>query len=295
MRSSPTASPTTRTSSPSSTSSLHPSGSPTSSSGRCASTAGRSPTTPPSAPGSSTTGSRVAATIRRRSTQTNEPARCAVLLPLPSALPQPLALIEVGASAGLCLHPDRYRYDGAPPIGDPGAQPLLECETTGPVPIPDKVPQVVWRAGVDLNPLDPADPDDVRWLECLVWPGRDDRLARLRVALQVARRQPAPIVRGDLTRALAPLLHQLPAETTPVVFHSAVLPYLSESDRREFTALVQEAPCHWIANEAPATLPEVHAALPPAAPFRTGEFVVALDGRPMAVAAPHGRYLRWLS
>src|SRR5262249_2201673 len=46
-----------------------------------------------------------------RSTQTNEPARCAVLLPVLAKLPQPLALIEVGASAGLCLLPDLYGYD----------------------------------------------------------------------------------------------------------------------------------------------------------------------------------------
>ena len=51
------------------------------------------------------------ATMLARTTQTNEPARCAVLLPLLAALPQPLALIEVGASAGLCLLPDRYGYD----------------------------------------------------------------------------------------------------------------------------------------------------------------------------------------
>ena len=47
----------------------------------------------------------------KRTTQTNEPARCAVFLPLLTGLPQPLALIEVGASAGLCLLPDRYGYD----------------------------------------------------------------------------------------------------------------------------------------------------------------------------------------
>src|SRR4030095_9103173 len=50
------------------------------------------------------------ATMLARTTQTNEPARCAVVLPLLAALPQPLALIEVGASGGLCLLPERYCY-----------------------------------------------------------------------------------------------------------------------------------------------------------------------------------------
>src|SRR5690349_2503776 len=51
------------------------------------------------------------ATMNQRRTQTNEPGRCAALLPLLARLPQPLALLEVGASAGLCLYPDRYGYD----------------------------------------------------------------------------------------------------------------------------------------------------------------------------------------
>lgn len=45
-------------------------------------------------------GDDLAATMRARRTQTNEPARCAVLLPALAQLPQPLALIEVGVSAG---------------------------------------------------------------------------------------------------------------------------------------------------------------------------------------------------
>src|SRR6266478_1938368 len=106
------------------------------------------------------------ATMMARTTQTNEPARCAVLLPLLAALPEPLALIEVGASAGLCLLPDRYGYD----YGDaalPGA-PVLRCRSRGSGKLPDHKPEVAWRAGLDLNPVDLNDPAEVAWLEALV-------------------------------------------------------------------------------------------------------------------------------
>ena len=130
-------------------------------------------------------GDRLAAVMAARRTQTNEPARCATLLPALAALPQPLALIEVGASAGLTLLPDRYSYEYSSAQGsrrvdgtDPAA-PLLRCAVTGPVPVPARVPAVAWRAGLDLSPLDVSDPGDVRWLHCLVWPGESDRARRL--------------------------------------------------------------------------------------------------------------------
>jgi hypothetical protein len=53
----------------------------------------------------------IRATMMARTTQTNEPARCATLLPLLARLRPPLALLEVGAAAGLCLLPDAYAYD----------------------------------------------------------------------------------------------------------------------------------------------------------------------------------------
>ena len=54
-------------------------------------------------------GGELGAVMRSRRTQTNEVGRCAVLLPaLP---PGPLALLEVGASAGLCLLLDQFHYE----------------------------------------------------------------------------------------------------------------------------------------------------------------------------------------
>jgi hypothetical protein len=102
----------------------------------------------------------IEAEMRNRATQTNEAGRCALLLPVLAALPQPLALLDVGASAGLCLYPDRYSYRyGDQQIG--AGVPILDCAATGMVQ-PAGLPTVVWRAGLDLNPLDVTDPADLR-------------------------------------------------------------------------------------------------------------------------------------
>ena len=99
-----------------------------------------------------------------------------------TCLPQPLALIEVGASAGLCLLYDswRYHYTGSRVdrwVGPTKSPLTLSCFTTGDVPVPQEVPAIVWLAGLDLNPIDAADPDARRWLQALIWPEHHERNA----------------------------------------------------------------------------------------------------------------------
>ncbi|MEU4778132.1 DUF2332 domain-containing protein [Micromonospora sp. NPDC023633] len=230
----------------------------------------------------------IEAELRTRATQTNEPGRCAVLLPVLAALPQPLALLEVGASAGLCLHPDRYAYRyGDHTLGT--GEPVLECAATGLVP-PKRLPEVVWRAGLDLNPLRVTDPADVAWLDALIWPEHAHRRARLRAAVAVAASDPPLLARGDLVDDLPALAARAPAGATLVVFHTSVLYQVPAPRREAFADVVRRLPGHWISNESPDVLP--HDALPEP-PDEALHNVLALDGRPLAWTRPHGQAMSW--
>ena len=244
---------------------------------------------------------RVAASMRMRSTQTNEPARCSAFLPVLASLPAPVALIEVGASAGLCLYPDRYSYAFEATIGGPaiggsaivGESTLrLDVACSGPTPIPVGVPDVCWRRGIDLNPLDVGDPDDVAWLRACIWPEQHERRARLDRAVDIAAADPPTILRCDLVDGIDALVASAPVDATTVVFHSAVLSYLTVEQRRAFaTKMRRHADVVWLSNEAP----HVVEGLGIAPPSRPNGFVLGRDGhRALAFTDPHGEWLDWL-
>ena len=97
---------------------------------------------------------------------------------------------------------------------------------------------MVWRAGIDLSPVDVTDDDAVRWLETMVWPEQEERRERLRAAVRIAREDPPYLVRGDLLDELPALVAQAPAQATLVVFHSAVIAYLEPADRERFATMM---------------------------------------------------------
>ena len=253
--------------------------------------------------GDGMSGGPIRRTILERATQTNEVGRLATLYPAFASLApdkpgRSVALLEVGASAGLCLYPDRYSYrwsfpDGSRQETDLGGA-LLACRATGPVPGLMLAP-VGWRAGIDLSPVDVTDDDAVRWLENLVWPEQEDRRERLRTAVAIAREDPPYLVRGDLLERLPSLIEEAPPEATLVVFHSAVIAYLEHPARERFAAmmagLVAEGRCHWVSNEGPRVLPGL---VPQGVDVPFGRFVLAVDGHPVALTHGHGHELDWL-
>jgi hypothetical protein len=234
------------------------------------------------------------AVMLERSTQTNEPARCATLLPVLARLKQPIALLEVGASAGLCLFPERYSYvyGGATLSSGDADAPVFKCDANRRTPVPSRLPEVAWRAGIDLHPLSVADDDDMGWLRLLVWREQTDRLANLDRAIRIAKRHPPRIVQGDLLTGMEALASEMPRESTRVVFHSAVLAYLPKSARERFVGMVSGLDVTWISNEHPSVFPELAAKVRAGIP--AGRFLLAVDGDPVGLTGPHGQSIDWI-
>lgn len=146
--------------------------------------------------------------LRTKTTQTNEVGRCAALLPALCAIDGPVSLVEVGTSAGLQLLMDRYAYDygSAGSVGESSL--VLRAEARGGVPVPDRLPEVVFRKGIDIAPVDVRDAEQVRWLEACVWADNEDRLTTLRAAIEIARADPPEIVQGDLVDEIERVLDE---------------------------------------------------------------------------------------
>ncbi|WP_066516202.1 DUF2332 domain-containing protein [Curtobacterium ammoniigenes] len=225
-------------------------------------------------------------------TRTNEARRCAVLLPEFANIAGPIALLEVGASAGLCLYPDRYAYRFVTDSGTHQLQPVggssvvLETVLRGRA-APTRLPEIVWRAGIDLNPLDVREPASLEWLETLIWPEHDERRRDLRAAASVVAAEPPLLVAGDLNEVFEDVATLAPADATLVVFHSSVLVYLTPDARASFIRTVRASRAVWISNEGKSVLPEITQQLPSVTDNGT---VLAVDGAPVAIVGPHGQY-----
>ena len=232
-----------------------------------------------------------------RTTQTNEPARCAVLLPALAPFQQPLALLEVGASAGLCLYPDYYCYDYGRQIV-PATNttlikpPVFRCTTNTETPLPNATPEICWRTGLDLNPLDVSSKEQMDWLETLVWPEQQERAERLQSAIAVVRHTPPKLYAGNLLDDLSSIATTAPADAQLVIFHTAVLSYVREpSQRAQFADLMEDLNAIWLSNEAPSVFPEQAQRAPP--PPQKGSFLMSINAQPVAWTEPHGQYIHW--
>ena len=201
--------------------------------------------------------------------QTNEVGRCAPLafgfLELASTYRLPLRLLEVGASAGLNLRFDHYRYGGGG--AELGGRARARSTSPG---CGSRLPRtcrrdlvVVERRGCDRRPIDIGAAEGRLQLESSLWADQTTRLERLRGAFEVAAREPATVEHASVDEWLPRMVGEPRRGITTVVYHAIVYEYFSDAVRRAFHEALdargrraprRDAPLAWLRFEAtPAT------------------------------------------
>ncbi|MBC7987891.1 MAG: DUF2332 domain-containing protein, partial [Sphingomonadaceae bacterium] len=195
--------------------------------------------------------------------QTNEPGRSssfvAGMLWLARRLPARFEVLEIGSSAGLNLMLDRYRYEfPGVSVGPEDAPIRLAPEWRGPPPPAGSIAFESMR-GVDIAPVDLADPAQAARLSAYIWHEHEVRFGRFERAITMVRERPPALERGDAADWIEARLAEPQREgVTRLLVHSIVWQYLGEARQARIVAAMEEAgaqataecPLAWLALEA---------------------------------------------
>ena len=228
--------------------------------------------------------------------QTNEVSRSSALiggyLLVARETGLPLRLLETGASAGLNLRWNSYRYEEAGRVwGDPASPVRLTGAFNEGVPPFDVEARVVERRGCDLAPLDPTTEDGRLTLTSFAWAEERWRVDLLRAACEVATRVPVRVDQADACDWIEEHLHPVDGAAT-VLVHSIFRMYLPDAAKVRFDRAVNaagasataSAPLAWLRMEWDVDQVLVHLTTWPGG-----------DTRLLAHTDHRGRNVRWLA
>ena len=230
--------------------------------------------------------------------QTNEVRRSIALLggflEVAAETGLPLRIFEIGASAGLNLSWDRYRYElGGSAWGDPAASVRMDTDWRGPLPPLEAPVRVIERAACDRRPTDLSDPDQRRRLLSYFWPDQTERLARIHAAIAFAVETGVRVETATAAEWTRARVAPKPGAAT-VIFHSSFWPYLPPDGQGELRRIIEaigaratrEAPFAWLSKE------------PPTDKLAADELTLTLwpggEARRLAETHPHGAWVKWL-
>jgi hypothetical protein len=219
--------------------------------------------------------------LAARGCQTNEVGRSAALLggflEVAHRTRLPLRILEIGASAGLNLLWDRYRYEAPGGAWGDVASPVRFTRSFEVPPPMHRSAHVVERKGCDLNPIDPTSEEGALTLRSLVWADQPARLAQLDGAIRLAAKTPVEVETAAAAEFVERELAVPRRDVATVVFHSVFMLYVSAEERLRIEAAIGRANVFELAFE-------------PAEP----RFEVRLNGELMGTSLPHGTEVRWL-
>jgi hypothetical protein len=237
--------------------------------------------------------------ISTRLVQTNEVRRCGCLLPAFALVSsryrgRPLALVEIGASAGLNLLWDRYGYDYGEGrrYGDPRLPVQIACVLQGNrrPPLPAALPTMGTCLGIDLHPIDVCDPDAALWLRALVWPDERGRTELLQAALKIAQQDPPKLIAGNALDQLPEVLATIPDDESLCVFHTHTVNQFPVEARARLSALfAAHAAIRDLSRVSIEWLGDGHPRLELVS-FEDGVMTAQL----LAYCGSHGEWLEWL-
>jgi hypothetical protein len=178
--------------------------------------------------------------------QTNEVGRAAGLavgfLHVAAQAGLPWRLLEVGASAGLNLRWDRFRYGGGGVAWGPPDSPVdldgMWAEAPAHV---DATVEIADRRGCDASPVDPTTEEGRLTLQASLWADQVERFSRLAGAVSLAREVPAGVDEAPVDSWIADRLADPADGLVTVVFHSVVEEYLPDPVRDRFRRAVTDA------------------------------------------------------
>ncbi len=229
--------------------------------------------------------------------QTNEVGRSACLLggflEIARQTEGVLHLYEIGASAGLNLAWDQYRYTLAGATWGPDHGIVhLTPDWQGQLPPLHAVAQVASRQGCDIRPIDLYDPGFQRQAEAYIWPDQFDRLARFRAAADTVRRLGISVDKADAADWLTQQLAKHQAKGVRIVFHSIMWQYLSRAAQEDITRQLNDA-----GAKATTNAPLAWLRLEPEDVKGPPSLMLTLwpggQTQKLAVCHPHGKSVMW--
>ncbi len=217
--------------------------------------------------------------------QTNEVGRSAALLggflEVAHRSRKPLVILEIGASAGLNLRWDRYRYESSQGAwGDAGSHVRFTHSFEAPPPL-NRSADVVERKGCDLNPIDPTTGEGALTLRSFVWADQLGRMAQLDGALETAAETPVAVERLGAADFLERELGRMRPDVATVVFHSVFMQYVDDAEKARIEAALESGASHHLSFEPGETA--------------GARFEIRLDGELLGTSLAHGTGVRWLA
>jgi len=169
----------------------------------------------------------------------------------------------------------------------------IECLLRGETrpPLPRQLPRIASRIGIDLDPINLNNPENVQWLRALVWPEQEKRAKQLEQAIQLAKQQPPHILAGNAIDLLPGLIDDISRDALLCVYHSFTLTFAKQEPRDDLISIMtkasKERKLFLVSMEWPADSESPRLDL---VSFNDG----IKDEKILARCDSHGEWLEWL-